>query len=215
MEASASQVITVPKALHIQHHVMEESSATLQVFPNQRETAVQGISANLRQAVQPPQMKLGVSVPQGTTALRAPLTPLLAIQGHIMEVTEQQVQVHVSLVQMAPSATLLVLLLLMANVQLATTVQLDSLWVHHLHLSAHLDTNALQVLAALESANLDSIKTKLNKILAKNAQNDSTVMQTMVGWRITIHFFAQRDTTALMALVFPKNFLVQLVLSIT
>ncbi|XP_015775926.1 PREDICTED: sushi, von Willebrand factor type A, EGF and pentraxin domain-containing protein 1-like, partial [Acropora digitifera] len=31
------------------------------------------------------------------------------------------------------------------------------------------------------NANLDSIKTKLNKILAKNAQNDSTVMQTMVG----------------------------------
>lgn len=116
---------------------------------------------------------------------------------------------------MAPSATPLVLLLLMANVQLATTVQLDSLWAHHLHLSAHLDTNALQVLAALESASLDSIKTKLNKILAKNAQNDSTVMQTMVGWRITIHFFAQRDTTALMALVFRKNFLVQLVLSIT
>ena len=122
---------------------------------------------------------------------------------------------HVSLVQMAPSATLLVLLLLMANVQLVTTVQLDSLWAHHRRLSAHLDTNALQVLAALESASLDSIKTKLNKILAKNAQNDSTAMQTMVGWRITIHFLAQRDTTALMAHVFPKNFLVQLVLSIT
>lgn len=215
MEASASQVITVPKALLIQHHVTEESSVTLQVFPNQRETAVQGISASLSQAVQRPQMTLVVSVPQATTVPKAPLTPLLATQGHIMEATEQLVQVHVFLVQMVPFATLLVLLLLTANAQLATTVQLDSQWAHHHHLSAHLDTNVLQVLAARESASLDSIKMNLNKILAKNAQNDTTVMQTIVGWSITIHFFAQRDTTALMELVFPRNFLVQLVLSIT
>lgn len=132
-----------------------------------------------------------------------------------MEVMELLVQVLVFCVLMAPSAIHLVLLLLMGNVLLDTIVQLDSQLAHHHCMSAHVDRGVLQVLEAQQSVSLVSIKMNFNKTRARHVPNDSTAMQLLVEWRITIYSFVQRGTTALMGPVLLKNSLVQLVLSIT
>jgi len=71
-------------------------------------------------------MALVVNVHLGITALKALLTPSHVIQEHIMVAMKELAQVYVCYALMALSAIHLVLMFLMDNVQLVTTVQLDS-----------------------------------------------------------------------------------------